>query len=108
MTIRITNTIDISIHTLTTKCCAFSLTDAPTVSVSDITYDQHETTRTLTCIPDGNPQSYTYYKWQHKSKYGVLLNVLLKSFKKCFGRFQHLVDNYSVRYAQMRKYGICK
>jgi hypothetical protein len=46
------------------------------VSVHDITYDQNETTRTLTCIPVGNPQSYTYYKWQHKSKYGVLIREL--------------------------------
>ena len=27
----------------------------------------------MTCFPDGNPQSYTFYKWQHKSKYGVLI-----------------------------------
>ena len=77
MTIRITTTIDISIQTLTTTFCAFSLTDVPIVSVSDITYDQNETTRTLTCIPDGNPQLYTYYKWKHKSRYGVLIRELV-------------------------------
>jgi hypothetical protein len=76
VTIRITNTIDISIHTLTTKCCAFSLTDAPTVSVSDVTYDQNEANRIVTCIPVGNPTTYTYYKWQHKSKYGMLIREL--------------------------------
>jgi hypothetical protein len=27
----------------------------------------------LTCVPDGNPQSYSFYKWQHKSKYGLLI-----------------------------------
>jgi hypothetical protein len=31
----------------------------------------------IACIPDGNPQSYTYYKWQHKSKYGVLIRELV-------------------------------
>ena len=46
------------------------------VSVHDFTYDQSEATRTLTCIPDGNPNIYTYNKWQHKSKYGVLIREL--------------------------------
>ena len=30
----------------------------------------------MTCVPDGNPRSYTFYKWQHKSKYGVLIREL--------------------------------
>jgi hypothetical protein len=30
----------------------------------------------MTCIPDGNPSIYTYYKWQHKSKHGVLIREL--------------------------------
>jgi len=76
VTISITNTIDISIHTLTTTVCAFSLTDAPTVSVGVRTYDQNEAIKTLACVPDGNPQSYAYCKWQHKSKYGVLIREL--------------------------------
>ena len=54
-----------------------SLTDAPTVSVHGLTYDQNDATRTLTCVPNGNPQSYAYYKWQHKSKYGVLIRELV-------------------------------
>ena len=29
----------------------------------------------MTCFLDGNPQC-TYYKWQHKSKYGVLIREL--------------------------------
>jgi hypothetical protein len=57
-------------------CCFLSFTDAPTVSVHGITYDQSESNRTVTCIPDGNPQSHTFYKWQHKSKYGVLIREL--------------------------------
>jgi hypothetical protein len=44
--------------------------------VSGGTYDQNDSTRTVTCVPVGNPQSYTYYKWQHKSKYGVLIREL--------------------------------
>ena len=30
----------------------------------------------MTCIPVGNPTTYTYYNWQHKSKYGVLIREL--------------------------------
>jgi hypothetical protein len=69
-------TIDSLIHILTTIFCTFSLTDAPTISVQGFTYDQSEVTRIVICVPDGNPQSYTYYKWQHKSKYGVLIREL--------------------------------
>ena len=64
------------IHTLITLCCVFSFTDAPTVTVSDATFEQNEPNRTLSCIPDGNPQSYSFYEWQHKSKYGVLIRKL--------------------------------
>jgi hypothetical protein len=56
--------------------CTFLFTDASTVSVHGITYDESEATRTVTCIPDGNPKSYTFYKWQHRSKYGVLIRDL--------------------------------
>jgi hypothetical protein len=51
-------------------------TVAPTVSVSDATFEKNEPTRTVTCVPVGNPQSYTFYKWQHRSKYGVLIREL--------------------------------
>jgi hypothetical protein len=64
------------IHILTTLFCVFPFTDAPTVTVSDTTFDTNEPTRTLACIPDGNPQSYSFYEWQHKSKYGVLIRKL--------------------------------
>ena len=64
------------IHILTSTFCTFSFTDPPTVSVSDVTYDQKEAIRTLTCVPAGNPSTYTYHKWQHKSKYGVLIREL--------------------------------
>ena len=56
--------------------CFLSFTDAPTVTVYDATFKQNEAIRTLTCVPDGNPQSYSFYKWQHKSKYGVLIREL--------------------------------
>ena len=54
----------------------FSFTDAPSISVSDFTYEHNEATRTLTCVPVGNPSRYTYYKWQHKSTHGVLIREL--------------------------------
>ena len=73
MTINVTNNL---IHILTTLFCVFSFTDAPTVSVHGITYDQKEATRTVICVPVGNPNRYDYYKWQHKSKYGVLIREL--------------------------------
>ena len=56
--------------------CILSFTDAPTVTVTDTTYNQNEAIRTVACVPDGNPQLYTYYKWQHKSQYGVLIREL--------------------------------
>lgn len=37
------------------------------------TYTQTDVIRTVTCYQSGNPDSYTYHKWQHKSKYGVLI-----------------------------------
>ena len=73
MTINVTNNL---IHILTTLFCVFSFTDAPTVSVHGITYDQKEATRTVICVPVGNPNRYDFYKWQHKSKYGVLIREL--------------------------------
>jgi len=71
-----TSIINNLIHIFITLFCVFTLTDAPTVSVHGFSYDQSEATRTVHCVPDGNPQSYTYYKWQHKSKYGVLIREL--------------------------------
>ena len=56
--------------------CAFPFTDAPTVTVSDTTNAQNEAIRTVACISVGNPNTYAYYKWQHKSKYGVLIREL--------------------------------
>ena len=76
MTISITNTTDSLICILITTCSAFPFTDAPSISVPDATYDQYEVTRTITCLPVGNPNTYTYNKWQHKSKYGVLIREL--------------------------------
>jgi hypothetical protein len=74
--ISITNTKDSLVHTITTICCVFPLTVTPSISVSDVTYDQDEATRTVTCVLVGNPSTYTYYKWQHKFKDGVLIREL--------------------------------
>ena len=63
-------------HILTTLFCVFSFTDAPTVSIHGITNDQNEATRTVICVSVANPNTYDYYEWQHKSKYGVLIREL--------------------------------
>jgi hypothetical protein len=55
---------------------AFTFKDAPSISVRDAIYEEHEATRTVACLPVGNPTTYTYYKWQHKSKYGALIREL--------------------------------
>jgi hypothetical protein len=31
----------------------------------------------VTCVPVGNPSTYTYYTWQHKTEYGVLIRELV-------------------------------
>ena len=61
---------------MTSTFCVFSSTDAPAVTVNGVTYDQNKAIRTVTCVPVGNPSTYTYYKWQHRSKYGVLIREL--------------------------------
>ncbi|XP_071176505.1 uncharacterized protein [Mytilus edulis] len=45
---------------------------APDITVNSPTYTQNEADRTVTCNASGNPDSYTYHKWQHKSKYGEI------------------------------------
>ncbi|CAC5395406.1 unnamed protein product [Mytilus coruscus] len=46
---------------------------APDITVNSPNYTQNDAIRTVTCNPSGNPHSYTYHKWQHKSKYGELI-----------------------------------
>jgi hypothetical protein len=41
-----------------------------------VTYDPNEATRKVACAPVGIPSTFIYYKWQHKSKYGVLIREL--------------------------------
>lgn len=48
-------------------------TDAPDITVNSPTYAQNDDNRRVTCNPSGNPDSYTYHKWQHKSKYGEII-----------------------------------
>ena len=64
------------IHILTTLVCVFIFTDAPIISVTDATFEKNKGTRTVTCVPVGNPGTYAYYRWQHKSMYGVLIREL--------------------------------
>ena len=56
--------------------CFLCFTDAPIIAVSDATFEKNEATRTVTCVLVGNPGTYTFYKWQHRSKYGVLIRGL--------------------------------
>ncbi|OPL32759.1 low titin quality protein, partial [Mytilus galloprovincialis] len=65
-------------HTTLSVLCSVShnhyfVTDAPDIIVNSYTYRQHDADRTVTCKPSGNPDIYTYYKWQHKSRYGELI-----------------------------------
>ncbi|CAC5359009.1 unnamed protein product [Mytilus coruscus] len=46
---------------------------APDITVNSPAYTQNDDTRTVTCNPSGNPNSYAYHKWQHRSKYGELI-----------------------------------
>jgi hypothetical protein len=64
------------IHILTTVFCVFPFTDAPSISVTDATFEKNEATRTVACVPVGNPSTYTFYRWQHKSNNGVLIREL--------------------------------
>lgn len=49
------------------------VTDAPDIKVNSPTYTQNDVDITVTCNPSGNPDSYTYHKWQHKTKYGDII-----------------------------------
>ncbi|VDH91385.1 Hypothetical predicted protein, partial [Mytilus galloprovincialis] len=49
---------------------------APDITVNSPTYTQNDDIRTVTCNPSGNPDSYIYHKWQHKSKYGDIIREL--------------------------------
>ncbi|CAC5359024.1 unnamed protein product [Mytilus coruscus] len=49
---------------------------APDVSVSNVTYEMKDSTRTIYCTADGYPDTYTFYKWQHKSVHGRFIREL--------------------------------
>ncbi|XP_071176514.1 neural cell adhesion molecule 1-like [Mytilus edulis] len=48
----------------------------PDVSVSNVTYEMNDPTRTINCTADGYPDTYTFYKWQHRSLYGQTIREL--------------------------------
>ncbi|XP_076109450.1 nephrin-like [Mytilus galloprovincialis] len=50
-----------------------NITYAPDITVTSPIYTQNDAIRTVTCNPSGNPDSYIYHKWQHKSKYGDII-----------------------------------
>lgn len=76
MTTSMASMKDSLIHILITTFCIFSFTDAPTISVTDATFVENTATRTVPCVPVGNTGTYTFYKWQNKSEYGVLIREL--------------------------------
>ncbi|XP_076110681.1 irregular chiasm C-roughest protein-like [Mytilus galloprovincialis] len=49
---------------------------APDVSVSNVTYEMTDPTRTINCTAEGYPDIYTFYKWQHRSLYGHIIREL--------------------------------
>ncbi|XP_052063727.1 uncharacterized protein LOC127703253 isoform X2 [Mytilus californianus] len=49
---------------------------APDVSVSNVTYEMKDSTRTINCTAEGYPDTYTFYKWQHKTVYGRFIREL--------------------------------
>lgn len=49
------------------------ITAAPDITVNSPTYTQYDDIRTVTCNPSGNPDSYTYHKWQHRTRYGEII-----------------------------------
>ncbi|XP_071175231.1 neural cell adhesion molecule 1-like [Mytilus edulis] len=48
----------------------------PDVSVSNVTYEMTDLTRTINCTADGYPDTYTFYKWQHRSLHGRIIREL--------------------------------
>ncbi|CAC5359020.1 unnamed protein product [Mytilus coruscus] len=50
---------------------------APDVSVSNVTYGTTDSIRTINCTADGYPDTYTFYKWQHRSVYGRIIRELV-------------------------------
>ncbi|XP_071176510.1 kin of IRRE-like protein 3 [Mytilus edulis] len=49
---------------------------APSIDVSNYTLLNSDGSTSILCIPSGNPNVYTYYKWQHMSPYGQLIREL--------------------------------
>ncbi|VDI65477.1 Hypothetical predicted protein [Mytilus galloprovincialis] len=50
-----------------------NITYAPDITVNSSTYTQNDAIRKVICNPSGNPNIYTYHKWQHKSRYGEII-----------------------------------
>ncbi|XP_071175229.1 protein CEPU-1-like [Mytilus edulis] len=48
----------------------------PDVSVYNVTYEMTDPTRIINCTADGYPDTYTFYKWQHRSLYGHIIREL--------------------------------
>lgn len=46
------------------------------IHVNNMTYNQEETLRVVTCIAIGNPSNYAYYPWKHLSLNGKLIREI--------------------------------
>lgn len=50
--------------------------DAPAVTVANMTFNEMDANRTITCQADGNPRTYTFFKWKHLSLLGTFIREL--------------------------------
>ncbi|CAG2192472.1 unnamed protein product [Mytilus edulis] len=48
----------------------------PNVLVSNVTYEMTDPKRTINCTADGYPDTYTFYKWQHRSLHEHIIREL--------------------------------
>ncbi|XP_071123167.1 kin of IRRE-like protein 3 [Mytilus edulis] len=49
---------------------------APKIYVNNMTFNQLENLRVISCIASGNPSIYTYYQWKHTSANGKLIREM--------------------------------
>ncbi|CAG2225927.1 TTN [Mytilus edulis] len=50
-----------------------NITYAPDITVNSSTYTQNDAIRKVICNPSGNPNIYTYHKWQTQVRYGEII-----------------------------------
>lgn len=70
---------------------SFILTVPPTIRVI-----KNVTNRILRCEPDGIPQNYRYYRWQHLSEYRQLIRLLTNNQTIKMEQNSANIDNYKL------------